>query len=149
VQAGADGRTFIVNQEQNMNTQKFIESGSADPYVAGLYQRAVKVLNDSGLNRQQREEQIRRLQNNLREHQEAVASKTWLHPGKTNSRATGAANNQQGLTNRRLELAGRNQAISVAGPETSATPAPTTRPGPPVEPSRRQRNRPILCLPGR
>jgi hypothetical protein len=143
---GADGRTSIVIQEQNMNTQKFIESGSADPYIAELYRRAVKVLNAPGLNRQQREQQIRRIQNNLREHQEAVASTAHRHAGKKNSRAADAGNNEQGLNNRCLGLAVQIRVKPDAKANAVPTPPQPTLPSIAVDQRRPQRSRPILKL---
>jgi len=72
-----------------MNAQNFIESNSTDPYIADLCRRAVKVLNDQQLNRRQRELQIKRLQDNLLERQEAVAAKARRVMNKFSSKGAG------------------------------------------------------------
>ena len=59
-------------------TTAFVEAASEDPFVRDLHRRAVRLLNDSSLDRQQREFHVRRLQGILLEHQAkqvAVAAK--------------------------------------------------------------------------
>ena len=50
-------------------TTAFVESVSEDPFVRDLHRRAVRLLNDPSLDRQQREFHVRRLQGILLEHQ--------------------------------------------------------------------------------
>lgn len=50
-------------------TTAFVEAVSEDPFVRELHRRAVRVLNDPSLDRQQRELHVRRLQVILLEHQ--------------------------------------------------------------------------------
>ena len=50
-------------------TTAFVESVSEDPFVRDLHRRAVRLLNDPSLDRQQREFHVRRLQSILLEHQ--------------------------------------------------------------------------------
>ena len=58
-----------------MSNSKFIEALSADPYVRGLSRRAVRLLNDPTLDRQQREHHIRQIQSLLAQHQAKDAAK--------------------------------------------------------------------------
>jgi len=55
-------------------TTAFVEAVSADPFVRELHRRAVRLLNDPSLDRQQRELHVRRLQGILLEHQAKQAS---------------------------------------------------------------------------
>ena len=52
-----------------MSTTTFVEATSADPFARDLYRRAMRLLNDSTLDRKQRELHIKRLQGLLIEHQ--------------------------------------------------------------------------------
>lgn len=52
-----------------MSSTQFIEALSADPFVKELSRRAIRILNDPTLDRQQREDHIRRLQSLLVGHQ--------------------------------------------------------------------------------
>ena len=58
-----------------MSTTTFVEAHSADPYIRELHRKAVRLLNDPTLDRQQREFHVRRLQAALREHQAREALK--------------------------------------------------------------------------
>ncbi len=58
-----------------MSNTQYAEALSADPYVRDLHRKAVRLLNDPSLDRQQREEHIRRLQSRLVEHLASVALK--------------------------------------------------------------------------
>ena len=51
-----------------MSTTTFVEATSADPFIRDLHRKAVRVLNDPSLDRQQREFHVRRLQSILLEH---------------------------------------------------------------------------------
>ena len=52
-----------------MKHTAFVEAMSADPFVRDLHRKAIRILNDPSLDRQQREVHIRRLQSRLVEHQ--------------------------------------------------------------------------------
>jgi hypothetical protein len=52
-----------------MSNAQFAEAESADPFVKELHRRAVRVLNDSSLDREQRIGLIRQLQQRLLAHQ--------------------------------------------------------------------------------
>ena len=52
-----------------MSTTTFVEAHSADPYIRELHRKAVRLLNDPTLDRQQREFHVRRLQAALLEYQ--------------------------------------------------------------------------------
>ena len=52
-----------------MSTTTFVEATSADPFIRDLHRKAVRLLNDPTLDRQQREFHMRRLQSILIEHQ--------------------------------------------------------------------------------
>lgn len=58
-----------------MSATTFVEANSADPYVRDLHRKAMRVLNDPSLDRQQREFHVRRLQAALLEHQALEAAK--------------------------------------------------------------------------
>ena len=58
-----------------MSNAQFSEALSDDPYVKDLHRRAVRVLNDSSLDREQRIELIRQLQHRLVVHQAGEVSK--------------------------------------------------------------------------
>ena len=52
-----------------MSTTTFVEATSADPFIRDLHRKAVRLLNDSSLDRRKREFHMRRLQSILIEHQ--------------------------------------------------------------------------------
>jgi len=52
-----------------MSNAQFAEAVSVDPFVRELHRRAVRVLNDSSLDREQRVSLIRKLQQRLLDHQ--------------------------------------------------------------------------------
>lgn len=58
-----------------MSNTQFVEARSSDPYVRALSRRAVRLLNDPTLDRQQREHHIRQLQSLLVEHRVKEAVK--------------------------------------------------------------------------
>jgi hypothetical protein len=62
-------------KEQVMSNNQFIEALSADAYVRAVSRRAVRLLNDPTLDRQQREHHIRQLQSLLVAHQAKEAVK--------------------------------------------------------------------------
>lgn len=58
-----------------MSNTALLEEGSSDPLVRELGRRAVRILNDRSIDRQQREVLIRQLQARLLDHQALVARK--------------------------------------------------------------------------
>jgi predicted GIY-YIG superfamily endonuclease len=58
-----------------MSNAQFSEALSDDPYVKDLHRRAIRVLNDPSLDREQRIELIRQLQQRLLAHQAGEVSK--------------------------------------------------------------------------
>lgn len=58
-----------------MSNAQFAEAVSADPFIQKLHRRAVRVLNDQTLDREQRVRLIRQLQQSLLSHQADVANK--------------------------------------------------------------------------
>ena len=115
-----------------MSTTTFVEAHSADPYVRELHRRAVRLLNDPTLDRQQRELHVRRLQAALREHQEKVAEKAARLAAKKNQRDEisrvqrnkGVADQSQVLARRREFSRGTNEEMDSLGKEAQPTPQP-------------------------
>lgn len=110
-----------------MSIATFVEATSADPYVRELHRRAMRVLNDSSLDRAQREEQIRHIQRALLLHQSDVAAKAAKAAAKKVLRAQSErANCAPGLAHPSQILNRRRELCVVA--ETSAKPATTATP---------------------
>ncbi len=63
-----------------MSDSQFIEALSSDPIVRDIHRRAMRVLNDPMLDRNQRVFHIRKLQQILVEHQSKQAAKANLKP---------------------------------------------------------------------
>ena len=63
-----------------MSDSQFIEAFSSDPFVRDIHRRAMRVLNDPMLDRNQRVFHIRKLQQILLEHQSKLAAKAELKP---------------------------------------------------------------------
>ena len=59
-----------------MSNAQFSEALSDDPFIKDLHRRAVRVLNDPSLDRKQRVELIRQLQQRLLAHQAGEANKS-------------------------------------------------------------------------
>lgn len=94
-----------------MSTTQFAEVSSSDPFVQKLGRRAIRLLNDTTLERWQREKHIRDLQQMLLEHQarQAVKAKRLEEKKATNKRpqsvkAQAVADSSQ-ITARRKEFA--------------------------------------------
>lgn len=93
-----------------MSTTTFVEATSADPVVRDLHRRAVRVLNDPSLDRQQREFHVRRLQSILREHQQKQAAKAARELAKKASREkVSRENRNQGVADPSQVLARRKE----------------------------------------
>jgi hypothetical protein len=69
-----------------MSSTQFVEALSEDSFVRDLHRRAVRLLNDPTLDRQQREFHIRRLQSLLVAHQNKEAAKRRKLMGKGSQR---------------------------------------------------------------
>ena len=63
-----------------MSDSQFIEAFSSDPFVRDIHRRAMRILNDPMLDRNQRVFHIRKLQQILLEHQSKQAAKAELKP---------------------------------------------------------------------
>ena len=93
-----------------MSTTTFVEATSADPFIRDLHRRAVRVLNDPSLDRQQREFHVRRLQSILIEHQakqEAKAAR--LLAKKVSREQVSRENRNQGVADPSQVLARRKE----------------------------------------
>jgi hypothetical protein len=104
-----------------MSTTKFIEANSADPLVRELHRRAVRLLNDSSLDRKGREFHMRRLQGILLEHQAKLSAKAARLEGRkgVNAVPQGAARSAkadpaQVLACRREFESGTGQTVETA-----------------------------------
>lgn len=84
----------------------FVEAVSEDPFVRELHRRAVRLLNDSSLDRQQREFHVRRLQGILLEHQ----AKQALIATKQEQKKAGRG--QLSRTNRSQGVADQSQVVA-------------------------------------
>jgi hypothetical protein len=89
-----------------MSTTTFVEATSADPFIRDLHRRAVRLLNDPSLDRQQREFHMRRLQSILLGHQEKQAAKAARVAQKK------AAREQISRTNRNQGVADPSQVLA-------------------------------------
>lgn len=93
-----------------MSTTTFVEATSADPFVRDLHRRAVRVLNDPSLDRQQREFHVRRLQSILLEHQAKQDAKAARLLAKKASREqVSRENRNQGVADPSQVLARRKE----------------------------------------
>ncbi len=102
-------------------TTAFVESVSEDPFVRDLHRRAVRLLNDPSLDRQQREFHVRRLQNILLEHQTKQEAKAAQLAQKK------AGREQLSRTNRNQGVADQSQVVARRrefGPTASRTEEP-------------------------
>ena len=112
-------------------TTAFVESVSEDPFVRDLHRRAVRLLNDPSLDRQQREFHVRRLQSILLEHQakqEAKAAqlaqkKAGREQLSRSLRNQGVADQSQVVARRREfgSLASRTEEPALSEPAELAT----------------------------
>ena len=134
-----------------MSTTTFVEAHSADPYIRELHRKAVRLLNDPTLDRQQREFHVRRLQTALLEHQAREALKAArLAEKKSNREQASRADRNKGVADQSQVLARRREFARAQqergedegpGPETSAQPVVTGSDNPPTG-----RSRPVLTL---
>ena len=93
-----------------MSTTTFVEATSADPFIRDLHRRAVRVLNDPSLDRQQREFHVRRLQSILLEHQAKQDAKAARLLAKKASREqVSRENRNQGVADPSQVLARRKE----------------------------------------
>ena len=93
-----------------MSTTTFVEATSADPFIRDLHRRAVRVLNDPSLDRQQREFHVRRLQSILIEHQAKQDAKAARLLAKKASREqVSRENRNQGVADPSQVLARRKE----------------------------------------
>ena len=102
-------------------TTAFVESVSEDPFVRDLHRRAVRLLNDPSLDRQQREFHVRRLQNILLEHQTKQEAKAAQLAQKK------AGREQLSRTHRNQGVADQSQVVARRrefGPTASRTEEP-------------------------
>ena len=115
-------------KEQVMSNNQFIEALSADPYVRGLSRRAVRLLNDPTLDRQQREHHIRQIQSLLAQHQAKEAAKAMKLAAKKAQRVQVARGNhgvadQSQVVARRREFSQLTQVSNDSATEVKAQPA--------------------------
>jgi hypothetical protein len=93
-----------------MSATTFVEATSADPFVRDLHRKAVRLLNDQSLDRQQREFHVRRLQSILLEHQAKEAAKAAKLAAKTAKREqVSRANRNQGVADPSQVVARRKE----------------------------------------
>ena len=93
-----------------MSTTTFVEATSADPFIRDLHRKAVRVLNDPSLDRQQREFHVRRLQSILLEHQAKQDAKAARLLAKKASREqVSRENRNQGVADPSQVLARRKE----------------------------------------
>ena len=93
-----------------MSTTTFVEATSADPFIRDLHRRAVRLLNDPSLDRQQREFHVSRLQSILLEHQAKQAAKAEKLAAKTAKREqVSRANRNQGVADPSQVVARRKE----------------------------------------
>jgi len=93
-----------------MSTTTFVEATSADPFVRDLHRKAVRLLNDSSLDRKQREFHMRKLQSILLEHQAKQAAKAEkLAAKKAQREQVSRANRNQGVADPSQVVARRKE----------------------------------------
>jgi hypothetical protein len=68
-------RCIFNERNETMSDSQFIEAFSEDPFVRDIHRRAMRILNDPTLDRNQRVFHIRKLQKILVEHQQKQAAK--------------------------------------------------------------------------
>ena len=104
-------------------TTAFVEAVSEDPFVRDLHRRAVRLLNDPSLDRQQREFHVRRLQGILLEHQAKQAAKAaQLARKKAGREQLSCTNRNQGVADQSQVVARRREFGPTA--ERSQQPVP-------------------------
>ena len=96
-------------------TTAFVESVSEDPFVRDLHRRAVRLLNDPSLDRQQREFHVKRLQSILLEHQAKQEAKAaQLAQKKAGREQLSRTNRNQGVADQSQVVARRREFGPVA-----------------------------------
>ena len=130
-----------------MSTTQFAEVTSSDPYVQKLGRRAIRLLNDTTLERWQREKHIRDLQQLLLEHQAKQAAKAnrlekkkQLNKRPQSARAQAVADTSQ-ITARRKEFAQMASTSSAVCSEVTVTATVVAK-----DAKQRTTLRPILSL---
>ncbi len=105
-------------------TTAFVEAVSEDPFVRDLHRRAVRLLNDPSLDRQQRELHVRRLQGILLEHQAKQAVRAeQLAQKKAGREQLSRSLRNQGVADQSQLLARRRE----FGPTASRTDEPVLK----------------------
>ncbi len=105
-------------------TTAFVEAVSEDPFVRDLHRRAMRLLNDPSLDRQQREFHVRRLQDILLEHQAKQAAKAaHLAQKKAGREQLSRTNRNQGVADQSQVVARRRE----FGPIASRTDEPVLK----------------------
>ena len=89
-----------------MSTTPYVEATSNDTFVRELHRRAMRLLNDSSLDRRQREFHMRRLQSILLEHQAKQAAAAAKLAAKS------AKREQVSRTNRNQGVADQSQVVA-------------------------------------
>ena len=116
-----------------MSTTTFVEATSADPFIRDLHRKAVRLLNDSSLDRRKREFHMRRLQSILIEHQAKQEAKAERLLAKKASREQVSRENRNQrvadpsqVVARRKEIgfAARQQALATTQGDLMADSAP-------------------------
>ena len=96
-------------------TTAFVEAVSEDPFVRDLHRRAVRLLNDPSLDRQQRQFHVRRLQNILLEHQAKQEAKAdQLAQKKAGREQLSRTNRNQGVADQSQVVARRREFGPIA-----------------------------------
>jgi hypothetical protein len=113
-----------------MSITTFVEATSADPFVRDLHRKAVRLLNDSSLDRKRREFHMRRLQSILIEHLAKQAARAEKLAAKSAQREQVSRDNRnQGVADLSQVLARRKE-FSKASPQQVEQPhqaAPVVR----------------------
>jgi hypothetical protein len=93
-----------------MSITTFVEATSADPFVRDLHRKAVRLLNDSSLDRKRREFHMRRLQSILIEHLAKQAARAEKQAAKSAQREQVSRDNRnQGVADLSQVLARRKE----------------------------------------
>lgn len=100
-----------------MSTTMFVEATSADPFVRDLCRRAVRLLNDPSLDRQQRESHVRRLQSSLREHQAKQLATVSREAVKKRAKEAGSHSRGSPLIADPSQVKARRKDITLREPE--------------------------------
>jgi len=97
---------------------RFVEATSADPYVREMHRRAMRILNDPTLDRQQREMHVRSIQNALKAHLVQAGSNERRAEDKKARRAkTESAHRNQGVAHP-SQVVARRKELGAVRPDT-------------------------------